>query len=261
MTPDIICQRGDGDIATVTLFNPDRLNAINAAMWRKLKATMEGLHADDTLRCVVIRGEGPNFAAGGDLEEFRTERDTFEKAQRYHGVWVAEALQSIVACRHPTVALIEGVCIGGGLEIASCCDLRVAGEGAKFGAPIMKLGFTMAHSELVGLVALAGQAVALEILLEGRVLSAREAYEKGLVTRVVTDEKVADEAYATASRIAAGAPIAARAHKQLVRRLMAEVRALSDAEVQDNFAFIDSEDYQEGLAAFLAKRKPAFKGR
>ena len=77
MTPDIICQRGDGDIATVTLFNPDRLNAINAAMWRKLKATMEGLHADDTLRCVVIRGEGPNFAAGGDLEEFRTERDTF----------------------------------------------------------------------------------------------------------------------------------------------------------------------------------------
>lgn len=261
MTPDIIFQRGEDALATVTLFNPDRLNAINAAMWRKLKAVMEELDADTSLRCVVVRGEGPNFAAGGDLEEFLTERDTFEKAQRYHGVWVAEALQSIVACRHPTVALIEGVCIGGGLEIASCCDLRVAGEGAKFGAPIMKLGFTMAHSELVGLVALAGEAVALEILLEGRVLSAHEAYQKGLLTRVVVDANVEQEAYATARRIASGAPIAARAHKQLVRRLMADVRALSEAEVRDNFAFIDSDDYKEGLAAFMAKRKPDFKGR
>ncbi|QDX81768.1 enoyl-CoA hydratase [Denitratisoma sp. DHT3] len=260
MTPDVLWQRSD-DIATVTLFNPDKLNAVNAAMWRRLKAVMEELHADETLRCVVIRGEGKAFAAGGDLEEFLTQRDTFERAQVYHGEWVAGALAAIVACRHPVVALIEGVCIGGGLEIASCCDLRIAGEGARFGAPIMKLGFAMAHSELVGLVALAGPAVALEILLEGRILSAREAYGKGLLTRVVADAEVEAEAHATARRIAAGAPLAARAHKQLVRRLMAQARALEAEEVRENFAFLESEDYREGLAAFLDKRPPVFRGR
>lgn len=259
MNPDILCER-DGDIATVTLFNPDKLNAVNGAMWRRLKAVMDELDGDESLRCIVLRGEGGTFAAGGDLEEFLTQRDTFERAQVYHGEWVAGALDAIVACRHPTVALIEGFCIGGGLEIASCCDLRIAGAGASFGAPIMKLGFTMAHSELVGLVALAGPAVALEILLEGRILGAAEAYEKGLLTRVVDDAGVAEEAYATARRIAAGAPLVARAHKKLVRRLMAQARALSEAEIRDNFAFLDSEDYREGLTAFLSKRKPQFRG-
>lgn len=260
MNPDILCER-DGDIATVTLFNPDKLNAVNGAMWRRLKAVMDELDGDESLRCVVLRGEGGTFAAGGDLEEFLTQRDTFERAQVYHGEWVAGALDAIVDCRHPTVALIEGFCIGGGLEIASCCDLRIAGAGARFGAPIMKLGFTMAHSELVGLVALAGPAVALEILLEGRILGAAEAYEKGLLTRVVADAGVAEEAYATARRIAAGAPLVARAHKKLVRRLMAQTRALEEGEIRENFAFLDSDDYREGLAAFLQKRPARFEGR
>lgn len=259
MTPDILQSR-EGDVATVTLFNPERLNAINAAMWQRLSAVMANLSADDSLRCVVIRGEGKAFAAGGDIEEFLTLRDTFARAQDYHGR-VAEALNGIVACRHPTVALIEGACVGGGLEIAACCDLRIAGEAAKFGAPIMRLGFNMAPSELVGLVALVGPAVSLEILLEGRLLPAREAYEKGLLTRVVEDERVVAEAYATAKRIAAGAPLAARAHKRLVRRLMADVRALDAAELRESFAFLDSADYQEGLTAFLEKRPPRFSGR
>ena len=120
MAARIICEReagegGESGIATLTLFNPDKLNAINAAMWRQLKQTMDELHADETLRCVVIRGEGTAFAAGGDLEEFVTLRSTYEQAQVYHGVWVAAALESIVACRHPTVAMIQGPCIGCGL--------------------------------------------------------------------------------------------------------------------------------------------------
>lgn len=265
MTPSILCERADATsadvgIATVTLFNPDKRNAINAAMWRQLRQTMEVLDADETLRCVVIRGEGTTFAAGGDIEEFLTERDTFERAQVYHGEWVAAALDSIVACRHPVVALIEGACIGGGLEIAAQCDLRIAAESAKFGAPIMKLGFTMAHSELAGLLKLAGPAVVLEILLEGRILTAQEACSKGLVTRVVTDGGVREEAYATARRIAAGAPLVARSHKRLVRRLAGDPRPLDAAEIRENFAYLDSADYREGLAAFLEKRPPGFKG-
>lgn len=259
MTPAILCQP-DGAIATVTLFNPEKLNAINAAMWRQLKRVMDELSAVDALRCVVIRGEGANFAAGGDIEEFLTERATLAQAQRYHGEWVATALGAIVECRHPTVAAIQGACVGGGLEIAAQCDLRIAGESARFGAPIMKLGFSMAPAELAGVLALAGPATALEILLEGRLLGAAEALGKGLVTRVVADAEVMNEAMATARRIAAGAPLVARAHKQLVRRLTAAAGVLTAEQARAGFDYLDSADYAEGMAAFLAKRPPSFRG-
>lgn len=255
-----ILSERDGDIATVTLSNPGKLNALTAAMWQQLKQVMNELDADPTLRCVVIRGEGAVFAAGGDIEEFRRERDNYEQALKYHGEWVAGALHSITACRHPTVALIHGACMGGGLEVAGQCDLRIAGASSKFGAPILRLGFSMAHMELQGLLALAGPAVALEILLEGRILTATEAYEKGLVTRVVSDEKVEEESYATARRIAAGAPLVARTHKQLVRRLLNSAQPLTEAEIKATFSYLDSTDYREGLAAFLEKRSPQFKG-
>jgi enoyl-CoA hydratase len=260
MNADILLER-ERHIAFVTLFNPDKLNALNAAMWRRLTVVMNELSADDSLRAVILRGEGANFAAGGDIEEFLTERSTFEQAQRYHGEWVASALRAIVECRHPTVAAIRGACVGGGLEIAGQCDLRIAGDTARFGAPIMKLGFTMAHTELAGFLALAGPATVLEILLEGRLLSAAEALQKGLLTRVVADAEVSQEALATANRIASGAPLVAQAHKQLVRRLMAAAAGLDAAEIRANFAYLETADYAEGMAAFLEKRAPQFRGR
>lgn len=258
MNPDILCER-DGGIATVTLFNPDKLNALNAAMWRKLRATMAALAADESLRCVILRGEGAVFAAGGDLEEFRSARATVDLALAYHEA-VGEALAAIETCPLPTVAAILGPCVGGGLEIACACDLRIAGAGAKFGAPIMKLGFSMYPGELAGLLRLAGPAVAKEILLEGRLLNAAEAYAKGLLTRVVADDAVLAEAAATAARIAAGAPLVARWHKQWIARLL-EGRPLSLEEKRASFDFLATEDYAEGLAAFLEKRPPRFTGR
>ncbi|MBE7423021.1 MAG: enoyl-CoA hydratase/isomerase family protein [Zoogloeaceae bacterium] len=259
---DEILVARDGVVATVTLNNPAKLNAVNASMWRRLRVVMEELSADESLRCVVLRGAGEAaFAAGGDIEEFLTLRDTLERALVYHEEWVARALDAVRDCRHPTVALIQGACIGGGLEIAGQCDLRICGRSARFGAPINKLGFSMAPGELTGLLALAGPAVALEILLEGRILGADEAYEKGLVTRVVDDELVAEEAYATARRIAAGAPLAARMHKKLVRRLTAVPQGLTFEETKASFAFLDSEDYREGLSAFFEKRAPVFRGK
>lgn len=252
----------EGALATVILSNPDKLNAIDSAMWRELRRVMEGLSADDTLRCVILRGAGEAaFAAGGDIEEFLAVRDTFEQARTYHEDWVKGALDAVARCVHPTVAQIHGACIGGGLEIAAACDLRIAGASARFGAPINRLGFTMAHGELRGLLALAGPAVALEILLEGRILSAAEACAKGLVTRVADDEQVEAEALATAARISAGAPLVARWHKRLVRRLAASDAPLSAAELRENFAYLDTEDYRIGLKAFLAKTRPEFSGR
>jgi len=250
----------NGEIATLTLNNPGKLNAINLSMWQALAEIMGQLSVDREIRCIVIRGAGHEaFAAGGDLEEFVTARATLEQALHYHEQ-VALALNSIADCPHPTVALIQGACVGGGLEIAGACDLRICNESARFGAPINRLGFSMYPGEMEGLLKLAGAAVMKEILLEGRILNANEAYEKGLVTRVVADALAEDEAYATARRICAGAPLVAGWHKQWIRRLQ-NGRPLNDEEKAASFAFLDTEDYKEGLSAFLEKRKPAFKAR
>ena len=248
----------NGEVATLTLNNPGKLNAINLEMWNQLAEKMTEISLNQGIRCVVLRGAGNDaFAAGGDLEEFVTARTTLEQALHYHGQ-VAIALQAIDNCPHPTVALIQGACIGGGLEIAGVCDFRICGESARFGAPINRLGFSMYPGEMEGLLRLAGPAVMKEILLEGRILNAAEAYAKGLVTRVIADGETESEAYATAKRICGGAPLVAGWHKQWIRRLM-DGTALSDEEKAASFAFLDTEDYREGLAAFLEKRKPAFK--
>jgi enoyl-CoA hydratase/carnithine racemase len=248
----------DGGFATVTLTSPGKLNALDAAMWRQLAETFVTLDADEGLRCVILRGAGEAFAAGGDLAEMREIRFDAESALAYHEQ-VGRALTAIAGCRHPVVAQIAGPCVGGGLEIACACDLRIAGESARFGAPINRLGFSMYPGELAGLLQLAGPAVAKEILLEGRLLTAREAYEKGLVTRVVADAGVAAEALATAQRIAAGAPLVARWHKQWIARLL-DGRPLTDEEKRASFAFLETDDHREGMAAFFEKRPPDFSG-
>ena len=248
----------DGEIATLTLNNPGKLNAINLAMWQQISAHLRQVSASPQIRCLIIRGAGDEaFAAGGDLEEFVTGRATLAQALHYHGQ-VAEALNAIADCPHPTLAMIHGACVGGGLEIAGACDLRLCSEASRFGAPINRLGFSMYPGEMEGLLRLVGAAVLKEILLEGRIMGAREAYEKGLVNRVLPDAQLADEVAATARRIAAGAPLVAGWHKQWIRRLE-NGQPLSDAEKAASFAFLETEDYREGLAAFLEKRKPQFK--
>ena len=251
----------DEHIATITLSNPGKLNAVDSVMWQALRAHMKDIAERDDVRCVILRGEGDDaFAAGGDIEEFLSVRATVDDALHYHEAWVATALDAIRECPVPTIAAIRGACVGGGLEIAGCCDLRIAGESSRFGAPINKLGFSMYPREMAGLLEVVGPAVLLEILLEGRILPASEALAKGLLTRLVTDENVMDEAGAAARRISAGAPLVARWHKHWVHRL-AHDTPLSNHEKRAAFAFLDTEDYREGMQAFFEKRKPRFKGK
>lgn len=246
-------------IATVTLSNPGKLNAINVAMWEALLETFTALSADEDLRCVIVCGEGHNFAAGGDIEEFSAVRNTMEQGIRFHTETVAHALEAIANCLHPTIAAIEGVCVGGGLEIACACDLRIAAPSARFGIPVNRLGFSLVPAELNSLLQLVGKATALEILLEGRVFNAAEAKEKGLLHRIVDD--VPAESRKTAERITQGAPLAARMNKKLIRRLSPQPTPLTEEELHNAFAFLASQDYREGVQSFLTKRKPVFIGK
>jgi len=256
MSELILVQR-DGAIATVVLNRPEKLNALTRPMWHGLGEAVSRLSADDSVRCIVLRGAGEKaFSPGNDIGEFETERSNKVQAREYGAVMHATA-KALEACRHPIVAQIHGICVGGGLEIAALADIRICGESS---APIKNLGLVMAYAEMAPLVRLVGPTVALEILLEGRIFGAVEAKEKGIVTRVVPDAEVAAEARAAAQRIADGAPLAARWHKKFARRL-ADPRPLSDAERDECFDCFDTEDFRIGYAAFLAKRKPEFVGR
>lgn len=257
---DLVDIERDGFIATITLNRPAKLNAMTKPMWQGLGEAVSALSADDSLRCIIIRGAGEkSFSPGNDIAEFQTERSNKAQAIEYGHVMHRTAA-AMTGCRHPIVAQIHGICVGGGLEIASLCDIRICGESSRFGAPIKNLGLVMAYQEMAPLVRLAGPDVALEILLEGRIFDAAEAKEKRLVTRVVPDDQVAAEARATALRIADGAPLVARWHKKFARRL-ADATPLSDAEYDECFDCFDTEDFRIGYAAFLAKQKPDFQGR
>jgi enoyl-CoA hydratase/carnithine racemase len=256
---EILVER-DGDIATVVLNRPAKLNAMTRPMWRMLGDAFESLSADDAVRCIVVRGAGERaFSPGNDISEFETERATKAQATDY-GRDMHRTAAAIAACRHPVVARIHGICVGGGLEIAALADLRICGASSRFGAPIKNLGLVMAYAEMAPLIRLVGEATTLEILLEGRIFDAAEARDKGLVTRVVPDERVGAEVDETARRIADGAPLVARWHKRFARRL-GEASPLSALELDECFDCFDTEDFRIGYAAFLAKRAPRFEGR
>src|ERR1700722_28650 len=247
-------------VVTLTLNRPRKLNALTKGLWRGPGETVRRLDADDSVRCIVLRGAGEKaFSPGNDIAEFETDRSDVEQA-RVYGALMHGTLHALRDCRHPLVAMIHGICVGGGMEIACLCDLRICGEGSRFGAPVSKLGLVMAHDEMAAVVALVGRATALEILLEARIFGADEALQKGLVSRVVSDDKVTDEAYAAARRIAGGAPLVHRWHKKFARRLE-DPRPLSPEERDEGFACYGTRDFQTGYHAFLSKTEPQFEGR
>ena len=176
-------------LAIVSLSHPDRLNVLDREGWEALADIMTSLGEDHDVGCVVIEGSGSRaFSAGSDIGEFPEDRQTPEQVEAYARA-LEGGLSALRSCPHPTLALIHGVCVGGGLEIAACCDLRICSESSRFGAPINRLGLTMSYTELGPLVALVGASGALEVLLEGGLLHAERAYQKGFVNRVVPDEE------------------------------------------------------------------------
>ena len=246
----------DGPLARVTLSHEGKFNAMSRAMWRELAATFRRLPTEPGVRCVVVAGQGGHFCAGGDIAEYPGFRFDEAALRDFHENDVWGGLQAVLNCPVPVIAQIEGNCMGAGVEIASCCDLRLAGQGARFGAPIAKLGFPMAPRELQLVAREVGSAVARSMLLEAAVFDAPALLACGFLNAVVADDDVAQATEQRANRVAQLAPQAARANKHTLRSLRAE--GLTEGLLASAYTYADSAEHREGISAFIAKRAPVF---
>jgi enoyl-CoA hydratase/carnithine racemase len=242
-------------VAHVTLSYPKRYNAMSRAMWRDLRAVFERIRGMTELRCVLVAGDGAHFCAGGDISEYPGFRFQEASLREFHEQEVWGALSAMLACDVPMVAQIEGNCMGAGVEIASCCDIRLAAESARFGAPIAKLGFPMAPREAALVAREAGLATARQMLLEAAVFSAPDMLQRGFLSRVVADVDLRELTLASVQRICQLAPQAARLNKQMLRALTEDALPAMIATAYD---YADSPEQREGITAFLDKRQPAF---
>jgi len=251
----------DGDLGLIIASNPTRMNAFTAGMWRALPEFLAAAEADPAIRVIVLRGAGTRaFSAGADISEFDSARSG-DATTAYDALNDA-AFRALSGCTKPTIAMIHGFCLGGGLAIALCADMRLADDAAEFAIPAAKLGLGYNARWVRPLLAVVPPARAKEMLFTGRRFKVAEAQAMGLVNTVVPAAELEVTTRALAGEIAANAPLTVRAAKrtidELVRNPQTPDLAALDAAVAACFA---SEDYAEGRLAFKEKRKPRFKGR
>ena len=261
ITEQLIIDRLDG-VGRITFDNPERRNALTYEMWRGLPVVLDDFESDDTVRVIVLAGAGGKaFSAGADISEFAKIRST-EDAVAVYSEAVAEATHALFGARKPMIAQIEGFCIGGGLGVAMCCDLRIAAADSRFAIPAAKLGLGYKLDGLKILVDQIGPSAAKEILFTARQFDAQEAYDMGLVNRVLPPGEVQASVNDTARTIADNAPLTVLAAKTVIGEAIKDLDErdleLCQKVVDDCF---QSNDYQEGRKAFMEKRKPEFKGR
>jgi enoyl-CoA hydratase len=245
-------------VAIVTLDRPEVLNALDFALIRELTDALEALDADPACRAIVITGAGERaFAAGADIRELATQTPTTLFSGNEFHRW-----ERIKRIRTPLIAAVRGVALGGGCELAMTCDMIVAADDARFGQPEITLGVMPGAGGTQRLTRAIGKAKAMELVLTGATLSAREAEERGLVTRIVPAADVTTAALELAARIAAMPPVAVQAAKEAVNRAFeVSLEAGLEFERRAFYLLFDTEDAKEGLAAFSEKRKPSWKGR
>ena len=256
-----ILLRREAAIATVTINRPAQRNAISFAMWGQLTELMRQLDSDRDTRCVVIAGAGDEaFSAGADISDFEQYRSDSERGRVYNRA-VDGLLQTVAEMGTPVISMIGGFAAGGGCELAVATDLRIAAEGSRLGIPVARLGITIGHREMYGLVNLVGKGNALYILLSGRLLGTDEALRIGLVNQVVPPDQLAEVTYKLAADIAALAPLSHAVNKQTLNQVLAKPSLdLTPDEANLPLTQFDTRDYQEGYRAFLEKRRPEFIG-
>lgn len=252
-----------GGIAAITINRPDQRNAFTYEMWKRLATMIGELKDDPEARVVILRGAGTQaFSAGANIAEFEETRRNSALAIKYHAA-VEEAFRAVADLPKPTIAMVAGFCVGGGLELAISTDLRIAADNSRFGMPTAKLGIVMPYWEMSRLVRLVGAGRAMDMVLTARLVEAEEALRIGLISRLVPLAEIEQVTNQVAAEIAAYAPLSHRWHKEILETILrtSDLDGLTAEEVKLPFACFDTEDFQEGRRAFLEKRKPEFRGR
>ena len=256
-----ILLRREPPVATVTINRPAQRNAISFTMWGQLTELMNDLDNDRDIRCVVIAGSGDEaFSAGADISDFENHRSDSRRGRIYNRA-VDGLLEKVAEMGTPVISMIGGFAAGGGCELAVATDLRIASEHSRLGIPVARLGITIGHREMYGLVNLVGKGNALYILLSGRLLDAAESLRIGLVNQVVPAEQLEAVTYQLAADIASLAPLSHAVNKQTLNQVLAKPSLdLTPEEADLPLTQFDTRDYQEGYRAFLQKRRPTFIG-
>jgi enoyl-CoA hydratase len=256
----LIDSRKDGPIGWMIFNNPARRNAVSIGMWESIPRVLDEFAEDAAIRVVVVAGAGDKaFVSGADISQFENQRSTPEAVQRYEEIGDAAQLK-LQHFDKPTVAMVRGYCLGAGVNIANVCDVRIAGEDARFGIPAARMGLGYRASSMKNLVDVVGAAYAREVMLTARQFTAAEAKHMGLVHHVVPVDELEKFTREYCEAIAANAPLTMRAAKRIIREVSRSEydTALCKRWVKECF---DSADYAEGRRAFMEKRKPAFQGK
>jgi enoyl-CoA hydratase/carnithine racemase len=261
MQTDKMLSRKDGRVAYVIFNNPERHNAVSLDMWEAAGKMLGDFRNDNNIAVLVVTGAGGKaFVSGADISRFEKERSNEETVARYNAT-VEKSFAAFHEFPKPTIAMIRGYCIGGGMGLATCCDIRICTEGSKFAVPAAKLGLGYAYHGLKRLVDVVGPSFAMEIFYTARQFSAAEALAMGLVNRVVPDAELESYVKDCADTIAGNAPLTIRAVKATINEIMKDE---SRRDVKRSQALVEacfkSRDYEEGRKAFMEKRKPVFTG-
>jgi enoyl-CoA hydratase len=252
----------EGAFGWLIFDNPERRNALTLDMWQGIPEILLAFDADPEVRVVIIAGAGDKaFVSGADISQFESERSNSEADARYSALTDA-AMGTLERLPKPTIAMIRGFCIGGGLAVALACDLRIAAEDARFGIPAARLGLGYGFEGVRRLVAIVGPAYASEVLFTARHIDAADALRMGLVNKVVSVADLESTARSYATQISGNAPLTIRASKLAIKEALKdpEARELPALEAAIAACF-ESEDFVEGRRAFLEKRKPRFEGK
>jgi enoyl-CoA hydratase len=258
---DKMLSHKEGGVGLVTFNNPERHNAVSLEMWEATQRILDDFAADGEIRVVVLTGAGGKaFVSGADISKFESER-AGQEAQRVYAMRVDAAYAAVAEFPKPTIAMIQGYCIGGGLGLATCCDLRICSDNSRFAVPAAKLGLGYGYTGLKRLVDIVGPSFAKEIFYTARQFDAEEARTMGLVNRVVPASELQIYVKSVTDTIGANAPLTIKAVKFTVGEIMKDESKKDIARSADMVAqCFSSRDFIEGRTAFMEKRKPVFTG-